>query len=249
MRIAVCFSGQIRTGVEAFPNIKNYIGELWDNCMFFCHTWNNNTRKPYNANGVHREGYLLEHETFAKFTELYSLHGKFVIEDYDKIFEQKKSTAWNPMHYSWRRSIEVLHDFQKATNLEFNLVVKIRPDLLLRPSRKMGKEIANFLLKNDKDGFFAESTYSGPSGIIDDVMYFAVPAVMNKASMFAYDMEDGSVQGLKTYLQQKDIKLGCTVQDLPELGYAVLREESLGKNVINDWQGCYEDDMFYYQPK
>lgn len=249
MKIAVCFSGQIRTGVEAFPNIKNYIGELWENCMFFCHTWKNNTRKPYNANGIDRGGYPLTHEVFSEFTDLYGLHGKFLIEDFDEVFQKKKSTAWNPMHYSWRKSIEVLQDFQKITNIEYNLVVKMRPDLLLRPGRKMGKEIANFLLKNDKDTFFAESTYSGPSGIIDDVMYFAIPTVMDRASWFAYAMEDGRILGLKNYLAEKNIKLGCTVQDLPELGYAILREESLGKDVVNDWQGCYEDDMHYYQPK
>lgn len=249
MRIAVCFSGQIRTGIEAFPNIRNYIGNLWGDCIFFCHTWDINTRKPYNATGIHREGYPLTHEAFQQFTEQYGLHGKFVIEKYNDVHEVKKSTAWNPMHYSWRQSIEVMQEFQRLTNIHFHLVVKMRPDLLLRPGRSMSREITNFLLKNDKRSFFAESTFSGPSGIIDDVLYFAQADVMDQASKFAYDMEDGSVQGLKNYLQQKNIPLACTVQDLPEMGYAILREESLGKDVVNDWQRCYDDDMFYYQPK
>ena len=39
MRIAVCFSGQIRTGVQTAPNIKRYIGDLDPVCDYFVHTW------------------------------------------------------------------------------------------------------------------------------------------------------------------------------------------------------------------
>ena len=44
--IAVCLSGQIRTGIYAAPNIKRFIGDLWDNCDFFIHTWNVSNEKP-----------------------------------------------------------------------------------------------------------------------------------------------------------------------------------------------------------
>ena len=39
MKIAVCFSGQIRTGVQTAPNIKRYIGDLDTVCDYFVHTW------------------------------------------------------------------------------------------------------------------------------------------------------------------------------------------------------------------
>ena len=39
MKIAVCFSGQIRTGILTFKNIKNFIGELINQCDVFIHTW------------------------------------------------------------------------------------------------------------------------------------------------------------------------------------------------------------------
>ena len=248
MKIAVCFSGQIRTGVQASPNIINYIGNMWDNCTFFCHTWDINTRKPYNANGIHRPGYPLDRDTLTKFVTTYRLQGKIVVEKYDDIFEIKKSTGWNPMHYSWRRSIEVMQDYQKITNSNFDFVVKLRPDLLTRPTRSMSKEIANCLLKHDKNSFFAESTYSGQQGIIDDVVYYAQPEIMDRASKFAYVQETTNMMGIKPYLEQENINLACSVQDLHEMGYAILREESLHRDPINDWQGCFEDDMKFYQP-
>jgi hypothetical protein len=248
MKIAVCFSGQVRTGVQAFPSIKNYIGNLWNDCIFFSHTWDINTRKPYNANGIHRPGYPLDHDTITKFVDIYGLHGKFLIEKYNEVFEVKKSTGWNPMHYSWRRSIEVMQEYQKITNLHFHLVVKLRPDVILRPNRSLSREIVNCLLKHDKNTFFAESTYSGQQGIIDDVIYFATPEVMDQASKFAYFQEDSGIMGIQSYLDQEKINLACSVQDLPEMGYAILREESLHRDPVNDWQGCYDDDMKLYQP-
>lgn len=45
MRIAICFSGQLRTAVHAAPAIKRWIGDLWENCDFFIHTWDINTYK------------------------------------------------------------------------------------------------------------------------------------------------------------------------------------------------------------
>ena len=39
MKIAICFSGMVRTGVKAYPSIKRFIGDLWGQCDFFMHTW------------------------------------------------------------------------------------------------------------------------------------------------------------------------------------------------------------------
>jgi hypothetical protein len=142
-----------------------------------------------------------------------------------------------------------MQDYQRmTTNLDFDFVVKLRPDVLTRPSRNMSKEIANCLLKHDKNSFFAESIYSGQLGIIDDVIYYAKPEIMDRASKFAYVQEATNLMGIKPYLEQEKINLACSVQDLPDMGYAILREESLHRDPVNDWQGCYDDDMKFYQP-
>ena len=250
MRIAVCFSGQIRTGLQAAPSLKHYIGNLWSKCTFFCHTWNVNTRKPFNANGIYREGYPLDDNTVNEFRELYGLHGKLVVENYQEILDVKKSTGWNPMNYSWRRSIEILHDYKQVTNLDFDLVVKLRPDVLPKPTRSMSTEIINALLKHDKNTtFFAESTSSAPNGIVDDVIYYATDDIMDRASKLAYAQETDTNLGIKHYLENQNIKLASTVQDLPDMGYAILREESLHRDPLADWEGCYNDDIDFYQPK
>jgi len=39
IKIAICFSGQIRTGVLTYKNISNFIGELIHQSDIFVHTW------------------------------------------------------------------------------------------------------------------------------------------------------------------------------------------------------------------
>lgn len=52
MRIGVCFSGQLRTGVWAIPAIKSFIGDLWEDCDFFLHTWDSYYEKNYSTNVI-----------------------------------------------------------------------------------------------------------------------------------------------------------------------------------------------------
>jgi len=45
MKIAICLSGQMRTALYAWPNIKNFLGKLIDSTDFFIHTWDINSEK------------------------------------------------------------------------------------------------------------------------------------------------------------------------------------------------------------
>lgn len=50
MRIAICFNGQLRTAVHAAPQIRKWIGSLFNQCDFFIHTWDSNTYKSGQPN-------------------------------------------------------------------------------------------------------------------------------------------------------------------------------------------------------
>ena len=41
MKIAVCFSGQMRTALEANKSIIKFLGNQLPNVDFFFHTWDN----------------------------------------------------------------------------------------------------------------------------------------------------------------------------------------------------------------
>jgi hypothetical protein len=75
-RIAICFSGQIRTGVENSTNLINYIGEMRDAVDVFIHTWDIETESPWteenkgDINIANIKRYV-DREVFAKIADIY----------------------------------------------------------------------------------------------------------------------------------------------------------------------------------
>ena len=59
MKIAVCFSGQIRTAVENFINIKNFLGDIYNDCDFFMHCWDDCSYKTYNLSNIKKKLVLI----------------------------------------------------------------------------------------------------------------------------------------------------------------------------------------------
>ena len=52
MKIAICFSGMIRTGVYAAPLIKKFIGRYYDNVDIFIHTWDISEDKLWHSESI-----------------------------------------------------------------------------------------------------------------------------------------------------------------------------------------------------
>jgi hypothetical protein len=104
MRIAVCFSGQLRTGVWAIPAIKSFIGDLWENCDFFFHTWDSHYNKNYSNELIKNLNNLMSvdinytnpnrniwtsvsSEDLARFLTIYNPK-LFLIENYNTTFNR-----------------------------------------------------------------------------------------------------------------------------------------------------------------
>lgn len=254
MKIAVCFSGQIRTGVQASANLIRYIGELMPYCTFFCHTWNINTRKPLNCNGIYRPDYPLEDSTLEEFRNIYNLHGHIEVEDFYSIFQRLYITNsnWVPLHYSWHKSIKMAIEYQKKVfepiGCKFDIVIKLRPDLIIRPNRTLALDLTNCFVKHDRNSFFNTTIDPGLHGIMDDVMYFAKPDVMLSAAEFSDEMLRTGIRGLHTHLQNRNINLANIGEGLRNDGYTILREESVHRNPIIEFEECFADDARLYLP-
>ena len=53
MKVAVCFSGQIRTALECAPNLKRYFSSDKHEIDFFIHTWDNTSYKNFNGANIY----------------------------------------------------------------------------------------------------------------------------------------------------------------------------------------------------
>ena len=169
-KIAVCFSGTLRTGVHAFPNIKQYYGDYFNNIDFFMHTWDiedwgcdwSGYHHPFIGDSLwesyqERKLFKLQDSKLEKMESLY----KFKKLETTSIFDSYDPNSPNKLQYMWKsfkRSIELKQEYEKENNFEYDIVVKSRPDILFRVKpisdvglitaggKKVGKEarFANF---------------------------------------------------------------------------------------------------------
>lgn len=251
MKIAVCFSGQIRTGVAASANILNYIGPMRPYCTFFCHTWDINTRKPLNASGIERSDYALADTEFQEFCSIYNIDSiRSLKENYYSlaVFNKQHSIAWNPMYYSWWESVKLADAYNTNSPINFDFVIKLRPDLLLDPTRSLSLEIAKCLLIDSADSFFAQNDAAGHDGWIDDVIYFARLPVMLKAAEFSTVLAQNKITGLSMHLINNNIKLGSIAKELNNPRYCIYREESVHRDPVRDFELCCQDNVDFYNP-
>ena len=82
----MCFSGQIRTGVESSENIKLFIGNLLPYCDIFIHTWDTDTPRSITPYEVVFDSDVSEY-TIRDIKRIYSPK-TMIVEDYAIVFEK-----------------------------------------------------------------------------------------------------------------------------------------------------------------
>jgi hypothetical protein len=102
MKIAVCFSGLIRTGINCYVNITRYLGDMLPDCDFFLHTWDYETNKPFarthwnNIRFIQRPDEALSQEKLQKFIELYNPI-RYKVDSYSEFMNSHMNDL---IHYS-----------------------------------------------------------------------------------------------------------------------------------------------------
>lgn len=177
MKIAVCFSGNIRTGVNAFPNIKRYFGPLFDNIDFFVHTWDLEDVAPpflecYENRSLlfyHLRNYIpynLQETKIHKFNQLYNPK-RFVVDP-----PLQKTTVEKPMWVSLQRSLDLMREYENLNNFKYDIVVKLRPDILFHPGASSFKKDIDLVRKNTLVVCNLQPDDGIHSFFIDDVAFF-----------------------------------------------------------------------------
>lgn len=228
MRIAFCFSGQIRTGCEAAPSIKNYIGNLYDNVDFFMHTWDISQSKVWHPESIAAIKHGLNnpvindgHRLSERINEIYDK--KFVrisVEKFNEWSENfyKEYHCFSPLWYSWQQSILLKKQAEEENNIKYDLVVKIRPDIIFPDNARLSKEVSHVL--KDSKKFYAIN-YTPRR--VDDVFFISNSDIMNTASLFFSNTKkriwDTNLFG--EFLNESGISVDNTYNNM----YAILREE------------------------
>ena len=184
MKIAVCFSGQIRTGILTFKNIKNFIGELINQCDVFIHTWDVISEASSNLS-IAGIPFKEPESLFEEFSEIWKPK-KMIVDNF--INWQEQCIKIEPLFYSLYQCNKFRKEYQKENNLDYNFVIKIRPDFIYNPSYRLRNELESILNSGYKNTIYTLDFANVISlKKFEDVFWIATPKIFDVAANYYYE--------------------------------------------------------------
>lgn len=270
MRIAVCFVGQLRSVLEASENIKRYLGELYNDCDFFVHCWDNITSKPYNCSNISKRPETVTQQILDFITNTY--HPKlFVVDKYDQI-EQEEVIVENgrafkifpstpPQFYSLMKCVALKRQYEAENDFEYDYVLKLRTDIIFDEKRNLANEI-DIVFEKDKSDFYIENV-ENPINVnaifVDDVYYLSNSKGMDIAATYYKEvikhMHPNGERRFHPYgyqftkhLVENGLKIferNYEVYDNMGI-YGIYRTECFQFSALTEIEKCKECDNYYY---
>ena len=138
-RVAVCFSGQPRLWNWCLENIKQYFEDISGEhphkgkieVDYFMHCWDTNTwRFPHKPRNFCPQD--TKHRDYAEIVNAYNMKSA-VLEEYS---DDKFILAWDPLFYSFSKSVALKRQYELDNDFEYDLVIKARLDTVYNPESK-----------------------------------------------------------------------------------------------------------------
>lgn len=250
MKIAICLSGQMRTAIYAWPNIKKFLGKLIDSTDFFIHTWDINSDKPvFGDQTFLRKKFIIPNNDLLEYIDIYK----------PKKYEIESVYCGNEGSFQWHsitKSIQLKQEYENINGVTYDIVIKLRPDMIVHPNISIDNIIAqldftdNVLFSNDVT-----------NGIPDDVIWFASSEVMNAISKYPYSIVDLATKpfaywdAFKFWLSHNNIvptKFAGEMQynfKVTSNKWSIMRTEAIPYNSVDEYNKCVEIDRnIYWEP-
>lgn len=251
MKIAICFSSQIRTGVHVAKNIKNYIGDLYQYCDFFVHTWDIETLSQNDLNTYNQDKKrydrdinkpsLIDKSVFNEFYSLYNpismvVEPYFLSENKPIVGGRRYNKKFNGYGLSLFESIYECNILKKGHEdkfqFKYDYVVRLRPDLVIHPSKSLIDDI-----KEVGDGSLIYAGHKNRdyrSQIrIEDIFWISKSKIMDSVSDFyEYELKSKFIKDIDDYDWQK-IMNNWVINDL-NITPVVLKNSTMCPYYISD---------------
>lgn len=238
-KIALCFSGQIRTGILTSKNILNFIGNIIDDCDVFVHTWDviSQTSSDLSIAGV---PFKEPDSLFEEFSKIWNPK-KMIVEDFAK-WEVNKNIE--PLFHSLFESNKLRKEYEIENNIIYKFVIKIRPDFIYNPSYKLKNEL-EIILNSD----YGNSIYTMDFGNcislnkFEDVFWIANPKVFDVAVNYYYERLKNNEIDWQTemaeYLIKNNIsfrRLFCGNEGIPYRWSNLYEQNRTVEDYENNWR-------------
>lgn len=152
MKVAVCFSGQIRTAKECAPNLKAFFSSDKHEIDFFIHTWDNTSYKNFNGTNIYpqRDRFITEDEiNFLKETYNPKVIKVESHSNYLKRFVENGFGNGLELWYSFYKSIILKKWYERNEKFKYDVVIKIRLDCMFKNIDNFDKHIEHILNTSD----------------------------------------------------------------------------------------------------
>jgi hypothetical protein len=243
MKIAICFSGMLRTSNYVTPNLLRYFGDLFPSIDFFMHTWDVTQHKQYMAGSMallstNYKPCPLEssYPLVSTMANDYKNFKKIKIESFSHLCE---SYRYSPLWYSWVKSVELKAEYEKEYNFTYDVVLKMRPDMIFPEGNTLQQEIDNFL--NNPKLFYV---MGGEDTRLNDVYFLSSSDNMNTATKIIDNPMPWKDNEFNMHLTNNSIKYAWVRNP----SYAIYREACTELSPM-DWLGCNVIETYYYTPK
>lgn len=128
-KTAVCFSGQLRTWRHCVPFIKAFFEQPGVEVDYFIHAWDYNSVK---FKGIYEPTSLISQAEWSEVIDVYRPKG-FVLDSKEARAGLIKEYNWSSLFYSFMRSIRLKREHELARGFKYDVVVKVRPDMVYHP--------------------------------------------------------------------------------------------------------------------
>lgn len=242
-RVAICFRGLIRTGIENRKTFSHYFESLGWDIDYFCHTWNyENVAPPFLESptaGSDLWNELKERPTstlttfkVSKFTQIYDFK-KFKLQDitdYRNLDSKNVNYPndefvmhFHPQFISCYEVNKLKSEYENENNFKYDLVINTRPDIVFNPMLIDNTiEDMKSILNNPKNYFGISSLQSGwtyEDNFFDDICYTAGSDNMN---LFCEYYNPSTNLEYHNFIGKYAKKVGLEIVNV-DTGYAILR--------------------------
>ena len=260
MRIAFCFSGQLRTAEYAAEGILRFIGDLFPSVDFFVHTWDQNQHRirSYQSIKIYEmlkslnlvnpklidKKIMLPHVAESTFSVLKKLDPIYKFQSIEvekyKTCQTTFSKIYNhlqPHMYSWFKVNELKKMHEQTYKFTYDYVVRTRPDMLFTRDTTLAAEIKN--CEKFPDAFFGQG---GTASRLNDVFYISTSKTMDVAAQWMTNNHT------KTHISEFMKNRGISSYTTLLSKCAIYRPECIPTR-STDYERCYNIDRDWYWTK
>jgi hypothetical protein len=134
MKIAICLSGQFRTGEYALPSLLNFF--QGHDCDYFCHSWQDNNMRLATPDRYRKTIDTVDTQFTKEYIEstlLKILKPKKIVVDEKSNRDAPYVGPWTELFYSLMIANWLKKEYEVENNFKYDLVVKTRYDFVYPP--------------------------------------------------------------------------------------------------------------------